>query len=83
MSGYQETTQCPNCGSEHCMVYTDYKPFQYSQFSCADCGWTCIPKQSFCDLEELNIRRDDEELKPLDKMPKTDYGHNFIIKEEE
>ena len=92
MSGPYESIgceQCPNCGSKNCKTWEDYRPFSYTEYQCADCGFTVWPKIYFCDLERLNKRRtevlyEDEngnelELEPLEKMPKTDYGHDWKI----
>lgn len=67
MSGTSDISTCPACGGRNLQVYTDWKPFNYSQCECFDCGFYCYPKTDVSELKELNERRSDNEMKPLTK----------------
>lgn len=69
MSGYNDSTICPNCNSEDAQLYSDRKPFEYTSIICYDCGLTINPVAKYMDLDELNEHRMDFDLDPLDKLP--------------
>jgi len=68
MSGHDDSCICPNCGGiAH--QYTDRKPFNYTSIDCLHCGLYIYPVVEYYSLEILNERRDDDDLKPLDRLP--------------
>ncbi len=71
MSGFSESTECPNCGKD-CDVYCDRKPFDYYRYDCYHCGLSIYPFTYYSSLKELNINRKEQGLKKLKKLPKQD-----------
>jgi len=69
MSGHSSGITCPNCGAD-AYLYTDWKPFDYTSITCNDCGLMINPKVEYMSLEELNEARENEDLEPLEKLPK-------------
>lgn len=67
MSGCSYSTNCPVCGSEDVMAYSDYKPFDQVNGECLNCGFTYWTKAERMSLEELNALRKDFDKKPLTK----------------
>lgn len=77
MSGFSDTTECPNCGLE-CNRYSDYKPFDTVSLDCVECGFYTNTVVKQMDLEELNEMRKDQELEELDELPEwalDDFGY--------
>ena len=68
MSGNGTTTYCPNCG-EQAYLYTDHKPFDYATVECLNCGFHTQIQAGYMSLQDLNDMREQEDMKPLDKLP--------------
>lgn len=68
MSGCSGSEICPNCGNE-AEVYTDWKPFSYSSYTCMHCGLMIYPKMEYMTLDDLNELREENELDPLSELP--------------
>lgn len=76
MSGFSDSISCPNC-EEDCNRYNDYKPFDLVNLDCDYCGFYTDTTIKQLDLGELNVRREDADLKPLKALPKwnlDEYG---------
>lgn len=71
MSGFSESTSCPNCGGS-ADIYTDWKPFDYTTITCYNCGLKIHPEISYMTLDELNEYRADVDLDPLETLPEQD-----------
>jgi len=69
MSGFSDSTICPNCGAS-CDEYQDHKPFSHTIITCYECGLIIQPEISYMDLEELNERREELDLEKLIQLPK-------------
>jgi transcription initiation factor TFIIIB Brf1 subunit/transcription initiation factor TFIIB len=68
MSGFSDSTVCPNCGGS-ADLYTDHKPFDYSSITCYDCGLAISPQVSYMTLDELNDYRIDQDMEELKELP--------------
>lgn len=68
MSGHSDSTECVNCG-EQANRYTDWKPMDTLNIECLHCGLYTITEVKQSDLEELNIEREELDLKPLKALP--------------
>jgi len=68
MSGFSDSCKCPNCGADS-DLYTDWKPFNYTSITCYECGLQIYPTHSYMELEDLNERREENEMEPLVKLP--------------
>lgn len=71
MSGFSDGTICPNCGGS-ADLYTDHKPFDYTSITCYNCGLTIAPQIFYMNLEELNSSREEQDLEPINVLPKQD-----------
>lgn len=71
MSGTSYSAKCPKC-SKDMDVYSDWKPYEYSNGECAHCGFYYLTTEGQCTLKELNELRKNLELKPLIKLPEID-----------
>lgn len=69
MSGFSESSTCPNCGKS-ADSYTDWKPFNYSILTCMYCGLRIYPTNDYMNLEELNEYRAENDMRPLKRLPK-------------
>jgi len=69
MSGFSESTNCPNCGNS-ADEYNDWKPFNYTSIQCDHCGLLITPTLSYLTLKDLNERRRENGLPMLRKKPK-------------
>ena len=69
MSGCSDDTDCPNCYSDTCKLYSESKPYEYSVIQCSNCGLTIEPKVEYMSLIELNYFREDLDLDKLTKLP--------------
>ena len=69
MSGCGFQTYCPNCGSNDAEAYQDWKPYEYTEISCLNCGFYTTTKIGFMRLEELNELREQNSLDKLDVLP--------------
>ena len=70
MSGISYDVHCPNCRNEDAFGYTDWKPFDYTNVECFECGFYTTTTTGQYDLEEVNTHRKDLEIgEPLDKLP--------------
>lgn len=81
MSGFSDDTNCPNC-NKFANRYSDYKPFDLVSIDCAYCGFYTHTTVKQMDLEELNDTREQQELKPLKKLPKwtlDEFGYKGVI----
>lgn len=68
MSGNGYTSTCPKCGSSM-QSYSDWKPYDWCEHECFECGFYLIPQIGRMTLKEVNERRlDNDELKPLKKL---------------
>lgn len=77
MSGTTSNSQCPACGSMEYQYYCDWKPFDYISGECLNCGFVMYPKFEQMTLEELNEQRVDQELEPLEELPKINLKEIF------
>ena len=68
MSGCGYSSTCPKCGSENMQCYSDYKPYDTASGECLDCGFSYSTQEEQMTLEEVNERRADYNLEPLEKM---------------
>ena len=68
MSGHDEDTPCPNC-KKTAHLYTDWKPYDYSEITCYNCGFHTRTEIDYWDLETLNEQRESMELEPLIVLP--------------
>jgi hypothetical protein len=50
-------------------TYMGWKPFDFVSGECLYCGFEYHTVEGYLDLEELNERRKDAELEPLDRLP--------------
>ncbi len=58
MSGGNYPEDCPNCGAEEGLnVYSDHKPFTFSEGTCGACGFWFGVKTGQMSLKELNDHR--------------------------
>lgn len=73
MSGFSDSTTCPNCGAD-CDRYTDWKPFDYSSIQCVECGLMIDPQIQYMDLHDLNMEREERDLEPLKELPKQEFN---------
>lgn len=80
MSGFSDSTQCPNCGLD-CNRYSDYKPFDTVSLDCLECGFYTNTVIKQMDLEELNEMRKDNELEELVELPKFELDDSGWRKE--
>lgn len=67
MSGCSGSDRCPNCGASM-DTYVDWKPYDISSGECLRCGFSYYTKEVFMSLEEVNERRKELELDPIDKL---------------
>lgn len=74
MSGYSYSSPCPNCGKDM-DSYTDTRPMDATTHSCLYCGFYSHVKTGFTDLDELNERRLDSEMEPLNVLPKQEFEY--------
>lgn len=70
MSGHTGSTTCPNCGSDNATESSDHKPFDYTEITCLECGFTVGPQIAYMELDELNERRQEEGMELLTELPK-------------
>ena len=68
MSGFTNGTKCPNCDG-NAILYSNWKPFDYTSIECPHCGLLIIPTLSYLNLEGLNALREEVELEPLEMLP--------------
>ena len=74
MSGNSYNTECPYCHSEM-ETYSDWKPFEFTEHQCLECGWYTTTMEGRSSLEEVNENRYeiDEDSKPLKELKKIDF----------
>ena len=71
MSGSSDSQDCPRCkGKNSLQTYSDWKPYDCVSGECIKCGFSYYTKEEQMDLEEVNERRADLELKPLKELKK-------------
>lgn len=70
MSGFSNSIECPNCGSATADLYQDYKPFDYINIQCLECGLIISPSVDYMTLKNLNDIRRDMGLPLIKKKPK-------------
>jgi len=71
MSSNSYGDTCPNCQKEM-DICQESRPIDYTTGQCPHCGFYYFTKTGQMDLVELNVLRDDLELKPLKKLPAID-----------
>ena len=73
MSGHDSSIKCPNC-KEDAHIYSDWKPYDYSEITCYNCGFTTRATVEYWDLETLNEQRESMDLEPALELPdQTNY----------
>lgn len=69
MSGWSDSQDCPECGSENSLKsFGDHKPRDTVGGECMDCGFEYHTVEGQMDLEEVNERRKDYDLEPLTQL---------------
>lgn len=68
MSGSSYDSTCPNCGGENLMCSSDWKPYDCVAGECLDCGFSYHTVEKQMSLEEINERRADYDMEPLEKL---------------
>jgi Zn ribbon nucleic-acid-binding protein len=84
MGGHTESGICPACGYEDMFTYSNYKPHDYVEGHCLECGFHYYTKTRRWTLEMLNNERKDKNeseglevedegyLPPLTSLPEVD-----------
>jgi len=67
MSGCNGTAPCPKCGAQM-QTYMDWKPYDYVSGECLECGFSFYTADEQMTLDEVNQRRADYDLEPLEKL---------------
>ena len=67
MSGCSGTAPCPKCGAEM-DTYMDWKPYDYVSGECLECGFCYYTIDGQMKLDEMNEKREELELPPLEKL---------------
>jgi hypothetical protein len=76
MSGHNYDSECPNCGG--CMdCYTDHRPFDHTTGECLECGFYYGARTGQVKLKELNTRRKNLHMDPLNKRRATSLDPNL------
>ena len=69
MSGCSDSCECCKCGGEM-FTYSDYKPHDYIDGTCLNCGFGYYTIEEQKKLKEINQRRKDLGMKPIKKLRK-------------
>ena len=68
MSSMSDNQTCPNCGRQM-SCSTSNRPYLYTTGNCLHCGFYYLINADFINLDELNGDRNENSMKPLEKLP--------------
>lgn len=69
MGTHSYSDECPKCGESMC-CWNDTRSF-HSGGECLECGYSFYTKEGKLTIEEVNERREEQELKPIKKLKRS------------